>query len=641
MKTLISSILLTFSIGVYSQSESDYYQIKTVPIPKEVILEVGGLAFNPKGELGVSTRRGEIWTIANPSSANPKYNLFARGMHENLGLAYYKGNYFTAQRSELTKITDSNGDNFADKFETIASWELSGNYHEYSFGPVVLPNGDMLVTLNLAWHGGGKSFKKWRGWLVKITQDGELIPIATGLRSPAGFGVNEEGDIFYAENQGDWVGSGRVTHLESGDFAGHPQGLNWSQEPESPLRLKKEDINDSFGYSLYEYSKYIEAIKPPSVWFPHTIMGVSTSDISLIPDDFGPFTGQMLVGDQGHSTIMRMFQEKVNGVYQGACFPFVKGFSSGVLRLEWGNSRELYVGMTSRGWNSTGPDPYGLQRLVWTGRTPFEIKAIRAQPDGFELEFTQPISAAMAAKMENFKVQDFTYLYHQTYGSPVHDLQHRMIHQTELSADGHSVRVYLDKLRKGYIYSFELPDITNKSGIKLLHPKGFYTLNEIPEGSKQVFEGMNHANMPSVQAVNTVSTKRITQKPADWKLEEIVNIEMSTVPGLKFDKNLIEVKANDKVKVHFVNPDDMLHNFVVTMPGKVDEVVNEALALGLNGQSMNYVPNSPNVLYHTAILQPETNESIYFKAPATPGDYSFVCTYPGHGQIMRGILRVR
>jgi hypothetical protein len=55
--------------------------------------------------------------------------------------------------------------------------------------------------------------------MLQITPEGEMTPIATGLRSPAGFGINDEEDIFYTENQGGWIGSGRLTHLESGDFA--------------------------------------------------------------------------------------------------------------------------------------------------------------------------------------------------------------------------------------------------------------------------------------------------------------------------------------------------------------------------------------------------------------------------------------
>src|SRR5690606_38254071 len=100
---------------------------------------------------------------------------------------------------------------------------------------------------------------------------------------------------------------------------------------------------------------------------------------------FGPIEGQYFVGDQGHSKIMRMSLEKVNGVYQGACFPFREGFMSGVLRMNWGYDQSMFVGQTSRGWAATGRSEFGLQRLVWTGKTPFEIKTIKSASDGFIL----------------------------------------------------------------------------------------------------------------------------------------------------------------------------------------------------------------------------------------------------------------
>jgi glucose/arabinose dehydrogenase len=237
------AILICLVTGTYldanaqaSVNENDYYRLTTIPIPEDIVLEVGGLAFTEDDRLAVCTRRGEVWLITDPymrTTKTPAFTKFAVGLHEALGLASWKGALYTTQRAELTKLTDTNGDDRADLYETIYSWPLSGNYHEYSYGPLFLPNGDMLVTLNLAWIGYGESLAKWRGGMLKITQEGEMTPIATGLRSPAGFGFNTEGDVFYAENQGDWIGSGRITHLEKGDFAGNPAGLNWTSEPES------------------------------------------------------------------------------------------------------------------------------------------------------------------------------------------------------------------------------------------------------------------------------------------------------------------------------------------------------------------------------------------------------------------------
>ena len=584
---------------------------------------MGGLAFDDTGKLAVCTRRGEVWTIENPLSTNPTFTKFATGLHEPLGLAFKDGDFYLNQRGELTRLRDTDKDGKADLYENLYTWELAGNYHEYSYGPVFMPNGDMLVTLNLGWVGRGASLSKWRGWMVKITPSGKLKPYATGMRSPAGFGLNANGDIFYAENQGDWVGSGRISHLEEGDFVGHPEGLKWTSEPGSPLTLKMEDISDEEGLSLYEYSKKRSEVKPPSVWFPHAVMGISTSDMVVIPEGFGPFSGQLLVGDQGQSKIMRVYQEKVKGEYQGACFQFKEGFSSGILRLAWGEDKTLYVGMTSRGWSSTGKGLFGLERLKWTNKTPFEIKEIHAKPDGFELIFTEEINSESAADIKSYKISDFTYKYHHLYGSPPIDMQERKIIKVALSDDKKKARIFIDQLREGYAYEIKAPGLKNQNGDDLLHNFAYYTLNNIPDGDK--FEGTDtegEAQSNTEDADNT-SSKRITKMPADWEKPDQV-LTIKTVPGLKFDKTEFSIKAGSKIKLEFNNPDDMLHNLLIVKPGTADDIAQQALDLGLSGQEKGYIPESDDVLFHTVMLQPNASDAIFFVAPDQAGEIIYL-----------------
>ena len=303
LRLLVSAMLLPLSAVAHSQPvEADYYPIKTVPIPEGIVLEVGGMTFMPGGALAVATRRGEVWIVDNPTmrGGGPHFRRFAHGLHEALGLAYHAGALYTAQRSELTQLSDQDGDGTADVYRTIYSWPLEGNYHEYSYGPLVREDGSMVVALNLAWIGFGASLSPWRGWMLAIRPDGEMKPIAAGMRSPAGMGTTMDGALFFAENQGDWVGSGYITHIEEGDFAGNPAGLHWTSDPASPLSLQPEDVPDS-GEPLFEVARVIDELKPPAVWMPHGILGISTSDI--VPDStgglFGPFAGQLLVGDQG------------------------------------------------------------------------------------------------------------------------------------------------------------------------------------------------------------------------------------------------------------------------------------------------------------------------------------------------------
>src|SRR5688500_3532321 len=136
------------------EKEEDYYRIFSLPVPENIILEVGGLATLPDGGLAVCTRRGEVWIISNPyvkGLERPVFKRFAHGLHEPLGLAVKEGDIYVTQRSELTRLRDSDKDGIADSYDKIYSWPLSGNYHEYSYGPLFLPNGNMLVTLNLGW----------------------------------------------------------------------------------------------------------------------------------------------------------------------------------------------------------------------------------------------------------------------------------------------------------------------------------------------------------------------------------------------------------------------------------------------------------------------------------------------------------
>ena len=636
LATLIVSLF--YYDNAYSQQrESDYYQINQIYVPEEISLEVGGLAFNDKGQLGVSTRRGEIWLILNPEKPKSEYIRFAHGLHEPLGLLYHDGAFYSNQRGELTQLIDQDGDNQADIYKTVTKWDLNGNYHEYSYGPVLLPDGQMLVTLNLGWVGYGESASKWRGWMLKVSEDGQVTPYATGLRSPAGFGINAQGDIFYTENQGDWVGSGRMTHLELGDFAGNPAGLRWSSEKGSPISLKVNDIDDTRNLSLYEYQNELKGVKAPSVWFPHTLMGISTSDINFFSKEMGPFEGQMMVGDQGHSKIMRVFQEKVNGVYQGVCFPFREGFASGSFEDRQQSRKRCCL---------RGPDqsrdgaPLGSPALHWKDchgqvKCPLKSKRSRFIRKGFHWNLPNLLMLHLLSALASYQITDFTYSYHHFYGSDVQNKERRNITEISLSEDGMNVLLKLDQFRKGYIYEIKASGVLNKLSQPLLHDFGYYTLNEVPIGTSNLGKDPS-----SSTKAKQISLKRITEQPETGFNPIDITLEIGTAPGLKFDQSNLTVVAGSSVKLTFNNTDDMPHNFVLVAKNKADEVGIAATKLGLDGAALSFVPEIDAVIAHTNLLAPHEIESIYFTAPEVPGAYPFLCTFPGHYLTMRGVLTV-
>jgi hypothetical protein len=226
----------------------------------------------------------------------------------------------------------------------------------------------------------------------------------------------------------------------------------------------------------------VPQLEPTAVIFPYGKMGQSASgiDCDLSGGKFGPFAKQLFVGDQTHSTVMRVFLEKVNGHYQGVCFPFKEGFGSGNVPVRFGADGSLFVGGTSRGWGSRGTQPFAVERLAWTGKTPFEIHEMRAKPDGFELTFTQPADPKTAGAVTSYTMKTYTYLYRADYGSPEVDETAPKIGRVELGPDGKSVRLYVGPLQEGHVHELHAGGVRSAGGLPLLHKEAYYTLNYIP-----------------------------------------------------------------------------------------------------------------------------------------------------------------
>ena len=120
-------------------------------------------------------------------------------------------------------------------------------------------------------------------------------------------------------------------------------------------------------------------------------------------------------------------------------------------------------------------------------------------------------------------------------------------------------------------------------------------------------------------------------------------LRVQAVPNtMQFAPRELRAKAGAKVRLIFDNPDLMLHNLVLLAPGTEEEIgaLADALAAQPDGQAKNYVPASPKVLQATPLVAPNSKAELTFTAPAAPGAYPFICTFPGHWRVMRGVLIV-
>ncbi|MFT4549749.1 MAG: hypothetical protein ACI9UA_000110 [Pseudoalteromonas tetraodonis] len=464
-----------------AEEEAKYYPLVDIPIPPEVPMRPGSFEILPDGRLAVGTRRGDVYFIsgalANPP--NPTYELFASGQDEIFGMSWRDGSLTITQFGEVTKLTDTDGDGSADRFDTLTNNWGYAEGHEFAFGSKHDPDGNIWVALGLSasYH----SRNLFRGWAVKVTPEGKMIPVCSGLRSPAGVAANAEGAMFCIESQGPWNGSCSLKHLKPGGFLGHPASYNWypyadgmdtpAVEPNSNSRLQVE-------------KKRVKELVPPAVRFPYIKMGRSISGFSLeqTGGKFGPFSDQLFFGDYTLSLIMRATTEKINGVWQGACYPFREGLSTGIMNVEFTPEGQLIAGgfTTNRQWPVRGEKPFAIQRLDWSGKTPFEVKEINIRPDGFLLNFTLPVDVAVAANLENYTLTTYTHNYAAGYGSPEVDHTTPLIKRAEVAGDGLSVRIFVEGIKESHIHDFDFTKLRSKDGKPLLHTKAYYTVNEIP-----------------------------------------------------------------------------------------------------------------------------------------------------------------
>ena len=502
MKTSLLLLALT-ALPLFSEP---LFDVTRHPDPEGIDPQYGGLASLSDGRIAVTMHRGEV-LIYNPTDES--WSTFASGLHEPLGIVAEDDSTFVImQRAELTRIKDLDKDGRADSYETVCdSFGMTGNYHEFAFGPARDAKGNYFIALNVASNGRGirdeirgewspigkmnreemaTPAKEWadvkedagrmysrtpyRGWVLEISPDGKTVtPFASGFRSPNGIGFDSEGNLLVSDNQGDWRGTSPLYTVTKGGHYGHPASLVWREDWDGrdPLDLSVEEL-DSMR-------------TPASALFPQGNLANSPTQPIAIPASWGPYGGQTMIGEMNQPRLTRYLPDVVNGFRQGSLLPFMDTaeLGNGNHRFTFDPEGTLWIGKTHLSWA-------GAEGLLSV--KPHDVDSIHTltscklakSPDGDLETFSLTFSQELADDPEAPLIKRYRYHYHAAYGSPKVDEAEVPVRGLRLTPDRKTLILTLD-VEAGFLHEIDLSDLVSAKG---LTPEGtvtYYQAIEIPK----------------------------------------------------------------------------------------------------------------------------------------------------------------
>jgi cytochrome c551/c552 len=441
------------------------YRAIAYPRPKtasgEDRIMPGAVAVNPRdGRVFVaSLKTGELFVLHDPTddARSARFENYAHGLFQDcLAMLAEPVALYVLHRRNLTCITESRHDGRPDRFDRVAALAHGiADTYDYAYGLARDRDGGFILTFapyaNRELPGSGSALRLQPGRKPEV--------LAYGFRNPLGWCNGPRGEVFFTDNQGEWVATNKLCHMVPGRFYGFP---NPAQKQAAALPLAR-----------------------PAVWIPYSwarsVNGVAYDSTG---GKFGPFAGQFFLAELMYGgALIRADVEEVNGQYQGCCFPFWGAGLLGPLTLAFDPRGRLYVGgITEAGWMAQ-PDRGALFRLEFTGDTPFEMRSIHVRPRGFRIDFTTPVRPETAADPASYRVAHYRYEYTGAYGSPELDRTRVPVERVEVAGDGRSAVLYTAALVRDRVYAISAPGVRSRQGERLVHPTGVYTLNEVPAGA--------------------------------------------------------------------------------------------------------------------------------------------------------------
>lgn len=641
------------------------------PNPWNSYLRLSAVDFLPDGRAVVASMSGDIWLVdgIQEDLSTLRWQRFATGLNQPLGLVVVNDVVYVNGRDQITRLHDLDGDGHADHYENFNNMVMAGsNFHAFNLNLEVDSKGRFLWAKSTPWPAGDPGnlsdthvTTPHHGVLFRLSPDGrDLEIIATGLRNPNGMSIGPHDDIYYSDNEGNWVPSSKVTRIREGGFHGF--------------------VPSAHALSLVNGWKPADDWVKPLLWMPHAGPGSDNSPsqprVISNPDWPEELQGDLLLASYGRGTLSLILMEEVDGQPQGAHMVLPLQFQSGLQQMRFHRDGHLYlVGLTN--WSSTahGGKRGSFHRVRYTGKPLHMPVALNTRAGGLELRFAEPLERASATDPDNYRLSKWTYPWNSTYGSrqfysvdrPGEKGPDRVsLRSVTLSEDGRTVFLEIPDLTPGSVprvpitgdlphqieaslgmimgISYEIRAVDGTEMEQLVHK----TIHRVP-GDTSRAGGAREASTTAPVSAPPDEVSQPAARPAQpsqgpetapGDTGRVVVVQ-SRGTELSYDRGVIRARAGERLTIRYDNVGEMTHNIVLVQSDEDVPIVGEAAfqAAFTNEWIPTGEEHRKRIIAHTPLAGPKQVVEVTFTVPPT-GEYPFICTYASHWTVMRGRLVV-
>ncbi|MDB4657748.1 plastocyanin/azurin family copper-binding protein [Verrucomicrobiales bacterium] len=600
--------------GELGEPRSDSaYVVDTLTVPYDnpynAVMQLSGIAFLENGDALACTLIGDIWKVSfDEKLEKVAWRRFATGFNQPVGIHVDDDGIFVLDRGQIYRLHDKNDDGEVDFYENYAN-DFGGydRSHTHTFGLHRTADGSFHFTQ--------------RESILRTGPDQKTTLQGWGVRNCMGIGGSD--DYFWvAPQEGTWTPTSAIIEVNNGEFYGLPTKAGKAGTIAAPLCFIPRGVDNSTGGML-----------------------------EITSDKWGPFKGSHIGLSYGSGIHYLILRDAEGSRPQGATVPLEGEFLSGSMRGAFHPSDgQLYlVGLD--GWGDYSANDGCLHRVRYTGEDVYKPSGFQVHENGIKIDFTTKLDADSVGDLKRYFAHAWNYEYAKRYGSPEFSVKN----PKSIGHDQIAVRS-VSLLENGSSIFVEMPamepvmQLHVRMHLQAENGSQFKTdLFASPMFPSAHFAGEGLAapqkGKPNAIALRVVhpSKKSDAIKETGETIEGERELKVEAIGGLQYAQTKLKSKPGEALALRLINTDVMPHNLVIVKPGatkKVGEAGFKMLSDPDAGKK-NYVPNLSEVLHHIPVIDPTKDHVLHFRAPKEPGDYPYICTFPGHWMAMQGILEVR